>query len=265
MTDSHTVEPQDLWPASAGQGFLAVLDHLRTWERFDGPVRARIESDGGLTAYTAAAVSIEYGLMQSLPWKGGFDRFRTVAELVNRAADGLDVSASLSSKCAVVTGLATQIHEKADGGSRPYSAASKLFWFVSPHHWTMFDQHAFRAIYRPDHGREHDFPDFYKALDRLGFCSAADGLDEIARSLGMTAHGTRILDKLLMLRGTTGIERFEGFGAGVQRESAAFIRTMSPATIDAAMELGRTADSWITSPDKRVSLRKRKLMPPEAA
>lgn len=118
MTDSLTVEPQDLWPANAGQGFLAVLDHLRTWERFDGPVRARIESEGGMTAYTAAAVSIEYGLMQSLPWKGGFNRFGTIAELVNRAADGLEISASLSSKCKVVTGLATQIHEKADGGSR---------------------------------------------------------------------------------------------------------------------------------------------------
>ncbi|ASS56452.1 hypothetical protein [Rhizobium leguminosarum] len=199
-------------------GFWATVDHWRTWESFDGPVRAQIVRDRELTGYTTAAIAIEYNLTNSLPWKGGFARFDRVAQRVNRIAETVEDSATMAVKRDAVVELADALQMDFALPAVPSSAASKLFWFVRPTGWTMFDKHAFNALFdKRSENRRQDLKDFYDVLIEMEFSQLGETVSMLAASDGISLNGDRVLDKLLMLRGSAKVIRETRFGDDLRR------------------------------------------------
>lgn len=224
--------------------YWAIIDHLRTWNRFDRPVRLQIEADGGLTAYTASAIAIEYGLMQSLPWKGGFDRFRRIADIVNENAPPSAPGASLVDRCAIALRIAEKLQAKFTLPAAPCSAASKLYWFIRPEEWTMFDRHAFNALGMKSEGRKTDMARFYALLEKAGFRDCGRRLDVAAASHGVEIDGNRILDKMLMLQGSAAVLRNRKFGENVRDECRRYDGLPDSVTIEAVRDLETIAGAW---------------------
>ncbi len=207
-------------------GYWATIEHMRTWDSFDGPMREKVIQDGGLTGFTAAAIAIEYGLMNSLPWRGGFGRFPRVAKIVNRNAAGIPTSANMEDKLAAVTQVAEDIMREFELGKLPTSAASKLFWFVSPGDWTMFDKHAFNGlIKRKKKNRAEDMDAFYAKLSLCRFGHYADLVMREGAACGQALNGERLLDKYLMLSGSASKASEAEFGNRVRRECEIHLQT----------------------------------------
>ncbi len=186
---------------TVGPGFWAAIDHCRTWKAFDGPVLDRVMRDGGLTDYTAAAIAIEYNLMNSLPWRGGFARFDRIAAIVNEAAAPVADDAPMAGKRDAVVSLAQRLQREFSLPTCPYSASSKLFWFVRPSGWTMFDKHAFNGLFDRSRGRGKDVPAFYDYLIEADFPGLSARVTAQGASRGVKLRGDQVLDKFLMFRG----------------------------------------------------------------
>ncbi|MEZ5710098.1 MAG: hypothetical protein R3E02_12005 [Blastomonas sp.] len=86
----------------------------------------------------------------------------------------------------------------------PYSAVTKLCWFLHPVGWTMYDRFARLGLtgLKGANGTER-FTSFYDALDRTGFSDKLACINEvIEEELGPNAlYAERIIDKFLMMRG----------------------------------------------------------------
>ena len=79
----------------------------------------------------------------------------------------------------------------------PYSAVTKLCWFLRPHGWTMYDRFARLGLSGPA-----DIEAFYHELEQHDFSIKAAELNDIAAQFGLgNLFGERIIDKFLMLRG----------------------------------------------------------------
>lgn len=226
-------------------GYWATIDHVRTWRLFDGPVRTEIVRDGKLTPYTTAAIAIEYNLLSSLPWKGGFDRFRTIADIVNEIVDDCSDDASLGEKLLAAQAIVVGLRERFSLKKGPYSAATKLLWFARPSRWTMFDRHAYNALFRDSSGRANDVPRFYRQLEDAGFARACDKIKSIADKYQVTLVPERIIDKLLMLRGSAAIVRENRFGEVTRADCGQFVKTnVDKALHGAANEVEFALADW---------------------
>lgn len=226
-------------------GYWATIDHWRTWNKFDGPVRDQVNRDGGLTGYTAAAIAIEYNLLQSLPWKGGFARFHTVACVVNKTANNIRDDATMKEKADATGELAKSLIKGTGVTKIPSSAASKLLWFVRPKGWTMFDRHAFNAVFERRPGkRSEDLKDFYDVLGSSRFGALAAEVVEIGLSNGVPLNGERVLDKLLMLRGAARLSENDTFGDGVRELGREFFNREPNENVEkAAMQIDKLLSS----------------------
>ena len=93
--------------------------------------------------------------------------------------------------------------------SRPFSAASKLSWFIDPINWTLFDSYALRAL---EEKRENEnivrlnFQSFYKRLDELKAADLITAIDCLLKKDEYFSHqeliGSRVLDKMLWIMGS---------------------------------------------------------------
>jgi len=80
----------------------------------------------------------------------------------------------------------------------PYSAVSKLMWFLAPTGWTMYDSQALTALGLPSYG-EKPFLAFYERSDAADFAETAKAAQRVLGAKGLPAHlAERSIDFLLM-------------------------------------------------------------------
>lgn len=185
---------------------VAVIDHFRTWLRFDGPERARIiKNDGKLNGVMVRRISREYnvnrGIRRHHANRDQDPSANAIAEIVNQATqnwpEGLEERAA---RCAAYANQAF------DGNYTHYrlaSGISKLIWFVQPTSWTPFDRFTANALgVAGNSNAVTRMTAYYEKLDERGFKATARAINKCLKGNGYgRLSGERVIDKFLMLNG----------------------------------------------------------------
>jgi hypothetical protein len=176
---------------------VATIERARAYLNTDAPFLAVAQQNDGLTAATVRDISAAYNVRRNL---GAAEDLHRVTSHLNDAIDtwpeDLLGRAEWCMTCAEDISTALDLHHT------PYSAISKLAWFLRPTGWTVYDSYARVAMrVRGLHGRR-PITQFYAALHLNHFEDAARRIDAI---LGPTPwsnlSGARVLDSYMMLRG----------------------------------------------------------------
>jgi hypothetical protein len=84
-------------------------------------------------------------------------------------------------------------------GRPPYSAISKLIWFMKPTDWTMFDKWAAAAVGVKSGSAAEKFERFYSRIGSLGFSATAAAIARKLEAQNLSGlSGERVVDKFLM-------------------------------------------------------------------
>jgi len=185
--------------------YWAVIEHHRWWLATDGAHFLEVEASGKLDLLMARRIAREYSVARNIG---------NVADDGGKAANGLDQllkaingsrwPATLVERAEICIELAEDHRERCKrlGAAKrfhaPVSGVTKLMWFLRPTGWTMYDRFARIGLI----DRKDDPRLFYKTLSDDGFAERAQAISSEGRKAGLPLHGERIIDMLLLFRGS---------------------------------------------------------------
>ena len=185
---------------------VAVIEHFRTWLRFDGIKRAEIIDQGGvLDGQAVRIIAREYNVgprIRSDAANGGENgHAEAVAAIVNHAVE--QWPNTLAERAAVCAACATQASHDGHTHRRQASAFSKFLWFVRPPGWIPFDKYTANALgigHRADAVAR--MTAYFTELADRGFTESVQAVSDCINQHGYgPLYGERVIDKFLMLIG----------------------------------------------------------------
>ncbi len=182
--------------------YWAVVEHVRTWLGEDGPFRQIIDAKNGeLDGSTLRRISIIYNVNRGIKAKeGNIDAHAdALAEMLNKARPWPVGLVERAEKC-----LEVALDAKKQGHTKTLqaSAITKFSWFAQPSSWTVYDRFVARAMNIKDGETGERMVLFYRQLDRRCFLELAKQIQAVLNECAiMELHGTRVLDKLMMVTG----------------------------------------------------------------
>jgi len=233
--------------AEKGDLYWAVIEHVRTWRRDDQEYRTIIDANAGkLDGKILKGIAIKYGVNRGICAKieGVSVPADEYAKLLNERLEKWPAGLVARAKwCADVA-----VEAKRRGFTHGFQASgvTKLAWFARPRQWTPYDNYAQRAMRLAATDTLARMTQFYRELDRRGFLDIADQVQRVLDSRPeMKLHGTRVIDKFMMLQGAE-------YGKGklwadrLRSECDQFIGLQSPdrrrAIVDLAEIIARNVD-----------------------
>lgn len=185
--------------------YYATLEHAKWMLGTDGQYLSQISEHKSVEA--ATRMMRDYNVARTIWGKGGLPDF---ANSVFKKIGSIGWPEDLEDRAAWCADVADENRDskpvKSVGRKQgaPYSAATKLCWFICPKGWTMFDRFARLGLTNltGSNGRER-FLSFYRALEKTGFSEKARSLNRIIHDdLGFERlYAERIIDSFLMMRG----------------------------------------------------------------
>jgi hypothetical protein len=177
---------------------IAVLERARWWLNVDAPLRAQVINDGGqLTPHTVYSIAKHYKVRRNI---GEADQLAEIADYLNARIETWP--ANLPNRAQWCIEAAQALQKDLDLAHTPYSAITKLVWFLRPEGWTLYDSYAQCALGAGGADAKARFSQFYGALNEHGFVEAAAAIDTaLAQTTWPDLGGARILDAYLMHQG----------------------------------------------------------------
>jgi hypothetical protein len=185
--------------------YWAVVEHVRTWLRDDGPFIQEIKrGNGALNGRTLRRIATTYKVSRGIP-RGGADG-DTHAEALARLINDTNWPSELVPRAKVCANLAREANEKRYTHGIQTSAITKFSWFAQPLGWTPYDTFTARAMGFRGARAVCSMVSFYAELQQRGFSELAEQVQSLMDSRQIMAlHGTRVLDKLMMLTGADSV------------------------------------------------------------
>lgn len=182
--------------------YYATLEHVQHMMGTDGQYQARLVRDDKIDLEVAASIFRDYRVSRTIRNGQKKDLEHASKRLALMIFKGInDWPETLSKRGHFCKIIAEKF--KDDSGSAPYSAVTKLCWFLRPKGWTMYDKFA-----RVGLDGTVDVESFYQTLERLNFNGIVLDLNTAIREQGFqNVHAERIIDKFLMIRGSIWGER----------------------------------------------------------
>jgi hypothetical protein len=224
--------------------YWAVVDHVRSWLSEDGAFRWVIdEKDGELDGVTLRRISMIYNVSRGVRAdKSGTDKHaHALARLLNGARPWPTSLVERANKCLEVARKAKALGHTS---GLQVSAVTKFSWFAQPAFWTVYDRFVSRAVGARSERTEERMIEFYQILEGRGFLEIAlqiqRALDEVRI---MDLQGTRVLDKLMMLKGAEGSE--PEWADNVRRVCQGFLDILPADWRQAIEEIGERVGSCV--------------------
>lgn len=175
----------------------AVIETFLVTLGFDGYERKRLD----VSSLDSASVKRIANVYDFYP---RIINFSGVAEMVNERAKYFD--GTLMDRAEMCINIASNAHKKRyTQNGRQVSGFSKLFWFMRPNGWTIFDNRAATGLGVPRGDTVKRARRFYETLARRDFARTAHSINLTFREYDFdTLYGERVLDKFLMLAGGAG-------------------------------------------------------------
>jgi len=200
--DRHKVlgGPLDM-PAEAFLALQALTQAHCYWCAVDATELARLgQAEGRLDGEAVKRILKYYRAARSVR---SADRQRLADALNERVADF--AGKPLVERAAIAVAIAQAFRDAGAAGDEdaktPFSAVSKLMWFLSPTGWTMYDSLARAALGIRSYGGK-PFLAFYARLDAAGFAETAKDARGVLFAHGLPSHlAERSIDFLLMTAG----------------------------------------------------------------
>ena len=218
---------------------IATMERARWWLSVDAPLLEQVRQDGKLTAETVGAIATAYRVRRTLGPPGSL---QSIADVLN--VEVASWPPDLVGRARVCVRAAERIFDQKITTSAPYSAVTKLMWFLKPMDWTVFDQYAAGALGAQWRKTGLRVDRFYATLSDAGFLDAANIIDDVLRpTLWRDLRGARVLDSWLMLHGGFKFllkqpEACKGFIASLPGESGKSLEAVS-IEIAASLALSR--------------------------
>jgi hypothetical protein len=176
---------------------IATIERARAFLNTDAPFLATVAQNQGLTADTVHYISTFYKVRRNL---GAARGLGFVANHLNNGIgtwpEHLIGQAEWCMTSAEEISIALDLHHT------PYSAITKLAWFLRPTGWTVYDSYARQATRVAGRHGPQPVTDFYNILQEHSFSDAADTIEAILQgTLWSNLSGARVLDSYMMLRG----------------------------------------------------------------
>lgn len=176
--------------------FIALCEALRWWISFDA-AQLRIIRDKGnqLTGEDVRRIAIQYNFVRNI--RKTDENCARIAEEFNNHHLGQSELYARALQIINIIHLLTSFN----GNIRLVSGATKIAWFVSPEGWTPFDRLTSAAVEVRNTDTQVRMENYYRALEQSNFLEAAKNISQAIGERLASLPGTKVLDKLLMLRG----------------------------------------------------------------
>ncbi|WP_159946330.1 hypothetical protein [Rhizobium sp. 18065] len=205
---------------------LALVQYHRWWLSYDLLHISRVTRQANrLSGACVRSIAKNYGVARGIRSSGkdahgNYDNLAAerIAALINHHSDMGDFTGNLSSKFEICLNIVSELNpperiEEAVTHNDFVSGVTKLVWFVSPRHWTMFDSYAARAVKTKNSATGHQTVpfstkqrgiDFYKRLQFAGFETLATDVNHWLSDAPAPFHllsGERVIDAYLWQHG----------------------------------------------------------------
>jgi hypothetical protein len=207
--------------------YWAVVEHVRTWLSDDGPFIQSIKRmNGVLDGVTLRRIAINYNVSRGIRGKGedGDAHAVALAQLINGTRSW---PSGLVQRAQVCAELAREAKEKCHTHGVQASAITKFSWFAQPLGWTVYDRFVRSAMDIRDPDPLRSMVSFYRELEQRGFLGLAAQIQTVLDNRQiMPLHGTRVLDKLMMLNGADKLKMRKAGSASPESDWAGNIRSL---------------------------------------
>lgn len=176
--------------------FVALCEALRWWLAFDA-AQLRIISNrkNKLCADDVRQIAKQYNFIRNI--RNADTNCTYIAKQFNKINFNGD---TLNNRVQKILDL-IKIISSMNGNIRIVSGVTKIAWFASPKGWTPFDRLASAAVGVQDSDAQVRMTHYYQALEQSNFLAAANQIDRVMDAKLGSLPGTKVLDKLLMMRG----------------------------------------------------------------
>jgi len=182
--------------------YWAVVEHVRGWLGEDGAFRQAIEQkEGKLDGVTLRRIAVVYNVNRGIRAKDpqGDKHADRLAALLNASRPWPSDLVARAEKCLKV---ATEAKTLGHTSGLLASGVTKFSWFAQPEGWTVYDRFVSRAMETKSQETGQRMIEFYQKLQNNGFPELAEKIQMALDEANiMDLHSTRVLDKLMMLRG----------------------------------------------------------------
>lgn len=178
---------------------IATIERARWWLNVDAPLLRKIEHKGRrrLTPETVDEIATIYNVRRNL---GPKERLGCVASHLNEAMK--NCPNDFLQRADFCLELASSLKKQHDLRHTPYSAMTKLVWFLRPIGWTVYDSYARLGVRSGGATGDEKVRNFYEKLEREGFSQAAKQIEGILQNTEWSRlSGARVLDAFMMLKG----------------------------------------------------------------
>ena len=170
--------------------YWAVVEHVRTWLRDDGPFIQEIKrGNGALNGRTLRRIATTYKVSRGIP-RGGADG-DTHAEALARLINDTNWPSELVPRAKVCANLAREANEKRYTHGIQTSAITKFSWFAQPLGWTPYDTFTARAMGFRGARTVCSMVSFYAELQQRGFSELAEQVQSVMDSRQIMALHSR--------------------------------------------------------------------------
>lgn len=176
---------------------IATIERARFYLNTDAPFLALIRKNSGLTAETVHQIASEYLVRRNI---GSRDELLVIANHLN--TEIASWPGDLTNRAAWCLTQAAAIKKQLNLHHTPFSAVTKLAWFLRPDGWTLYDSFARKAIKSGGIGGIQQVTRFYKVLGEQEFLDAATKIDQVFSGTAWShLSGVRVLDAYMMWKG----------------------------------------------------------------
>lgn len=176
---------------------IATIERARWWLNVDAPLLRKIEHDGELTSETVLEIATIYKVRRNL---GPKECLKEVASYLSEVTKNWPDA--LLRRASICIESAASLKKQHDLHHTPYSAVTKLAWFLRPSGWTVYDRYAWESACGDGTTGHQKIQGFYDNLERQGFSQAAIQIESILQNTEWSGlSGARVLDAFMMLKG----------------------------------------------------------------
>jgi hypothetical protein len=194
-------------------GYHAVIEHYRTWLAGDHYYFEKLNICDSVEPDLLRAFARDYRISRTIPRP--LNAPDPIVKLWNgiRETQWSNCTIERAKQCR--TFAENNKSERAKGKATPYSAVTKLLWFVKPTGWVMYDSLAAKAL-----GSRNGVLGFYKQLVYSGFKDTESSLEDAISYAELDLYASRIIDKFLWIKG--------GGGSPCEKRDEAFLDLLHP-------------------------------------
>ena len=233
--EGHTVDEIEI-------PYWSVIGYHRWWQWLDGPELGALQiADGLLSPLSVRRIALAYRVSRGIrrPREDEEDEgledphAAGVADLINNTIPAWLAQPDLVGRAAICIQTAEAAAAAHHTRGIQVSAFTKLFWFVGPAGWTVFDRFAADALGAVGARPVPRATSFYQILSAGGFAELSQQGNQLIQQAELgTFRMERILDQQLWLRGLPANRR-----GGERAVYEGYLAALPPAQHDALSDL----------------------------